>query len=1243
MYSKSLRLFSFLVIAALAAAPIALAQGIGGSISGRVVDQQNAVVVNASVRILNKATNQARIVSTDNDGNYEARELPPGLYDVIIEQAGFKPVRLEDVRLSVATTAKLQQAVLEPVPLEATVEVKAVSAETGLTDTTSPTLSTSFSDKQIRELPILSRDLNNLALLAPGVFSVRAFSFASTLVPFAANGSRGRDNNFIIDSVDNNEPLFGGAAAQFTNTDLFAEYRILTNQFKAEYGRNSGSVVNIITERGGNQLHGSAFWYGQHDNFNAQNSVERIAQLDTNTLFYENQLGFTLGGPIKKDKTWFFASYQWDRARQDLSPAYPLVVTIPQAAGLTALQPFAGQLTVRALLNNPTVASLPLQTAPCGSAGSGLPASNPCTVGQAAVFRRIPPATSATNCFIFPLPAGCNLTPVSFGTFLVPKAGIFDVRDHQGSFRFDHQLTSRDDIYARYLFDDLITPRTVGASPADVAFLDLGLLPEYRTFYQQRTQNLGLFWTHAWPTALHELRLSGTRIGIRVGPLGVDEQTRENVPAIVAVDSFALNTNAAGGGTPAGTASLLAAFGSAGVNFSLGRDTRPSKIASNLFQIQDNLSLSMGRHSIKLGANFVITDSNIRQTPGDLGLYLYAARFGGLGGFDAFVNNQPAAAYRRFTNFGGRGGDVLPLREFAQFYFVQDDIQLRPNFTLSVGMRYENYGQVINRLNELNPAFGGDVRTDNNNFAPRLGFAWSPWNKIVLRGGYGFFYNPTPFIIPLVAWQSGPISPLVTVSNPANVFPILPVLSSTVTIPFTDCSFTTLGGPATPQTCSTQDAISKTLTSPYVQNYSLSVQWQFYRDALLEISYVGSKGTSLFQRVDRNPIRGYLLDTASAGCVGAAFGGQCISFNSRGNATRGAITEVTNGAHSTYNALQISGTKRISRRTAFNFAVTAAYTWSHMIDNASEIFGPGSFRGLNLFTGGGADTEVNAISPFAQDYRNTTSAERGNSAFDRRHRFALSYLWNLPSPSSGVAKWALGGWQLNGFYTLQSGTPFSPINASTSSGCSDAFGDGLPTNDRPDVGSAGTAVNSVALINNRLCVDPRDFASLPAAVVTAIKGTNQVGGVLGPDYIDGSGNPTGPGANRFVQVGLNRVGNAGRNILTGPRYSNFDLAIFKNFPWGDGRWNIQLRAEAYNLLNHPNPGNPIGNVFTTSAQAVPAVAFLPVTATPARIIGTIPENTIDAQDQVTGQGQFLSRRYMNTSSRHFQFALKLQF
>lgn len=1247
--SHRLRLYSFVAMlaAGFLTASLAFAQSIGGSISGSVVDSSGGVVAGATVRIVNAATGQGRVLGTDSEGKYEARELPPGQYRVTIEQSGFRPVSLSAVQLGVGQNARVQTATLEPVALDEKVEVRVEAAQVALVDPTTPTLSTSFGERQIRELPIINRDLNNLALLAPGVFSVRAFSFASTLVPFAANGSRGRDNNFIIDAVDNNEPLFGGAATQFTNSDLFAEYRILTNQYKAEYGRNSGSVVNIVTERGGNRWRGTAFWFGQHDNFNASNSVERAAQLESNSLFYENQIGGTLGGPIKSESSWVFMSYQWDRARQDLSPLYPLVSTLPTPNGLAELAanpPFFNTPTVNHLLSLPSVNTVSSMTSPCGGTGSGLPTTNPCTISQT-----FAPLTSPGVPVALPGPDGMIFTPddtfvpVEFGTFLVPRAGLFDVRDHQGSVRWDQRLGNRDDIYVRYLFDDLATPVTGGSFPQEIAFQDLGLLPDYRTILLQRTQNLGLYWTRAWPRALHELRGSYSRISSTTGALDVDRSQREDIPAVTVLDSFALTT--APGGTPQGTASLLAAFRAAGDTFTIGRDTRPRLVNSNIFQVQDNVSITRGKHGIKFGINFVRTQTNIRETPSDLGQVFY-------GSFEQYVYDVPRLAIQRFPNYLGSGGDTLPLREFAWFTFFQDDIQVSPNFVLSLGLRYENYGQVINSIADKNPRFGTRMTTDMNNWAPRLGFSWSPAANTVIRGGYGFVYNPTPFVIPLLVYQSGPISPVFSFfSQPGvttiNPFPQEPWDSANLQLNFpgVDCSVAISSIPSTiaynPVNCTGQDKVTPNLRQPYAQNYSLSLQRQIGRDWLAEFAYVGSKGTKLFQRLDRNPHRGWdvLPGTTFADGVDTVGCVQFIGFDPackvpRRDAGRGAIAEVVNGANSVYHAGQISLTKRLSR--PHGLALTTAYTWSHMIDNASEIFGP-NVRFIDFRTAVLPQvTLVETITPFPQDPNNATSAERASSAFDRRHRLAASLLWSLPTPAAGAAGVLFGNWQLNGFFTYQSGQPFSPINGTGR--CTDVLGDGLPTNDRPDIGSPNAARGTVALLNNRLCLDPRDAGDPNIAALINFSRINPAAG----DYITPGGQPIAATDARFVQVGLNRTGNAGRNILIGPRLINVDMAVFKNFPWGETK-NLQFRLEAYNLLNHSNPGNPVGNVFTTNAQPVPAIAFQSGAPSPARVTGTIPENSIDAFDSVSTQSLFLSRQFMNTSARRLQFAVKYIF
>ena len=1158
----------------------AYGQGIGGAMEGTVKDESGGVVQAVLVRIQNIDTGQVRTVNSDSAGRYSARELPPGLYDITFQFSGYNTAKLSGVRLSVGQIARIGDVILTVAPAgEEKVEVK--ESEVAMVDYTTATLSTSFTNRQIRELPILTRDLNNLALFAPGVFSVRTFSFASTLVPFAANGSRGRDNNFIIDSVDNNEPLFGGAATQFTNTDIFAEYRILTNQFKAEYGRNSGSVVNIITERGGNLWHGTAFWFGQHDFLNASSQVERSAQLSGKTRMYENQLGGTIGGPLKKERTWIFGSYQWDRARIDLSPLYPLVATLPTAAGIAALGAFSSSPTVDHLLSTATVRDVPNLTSPCGAAGSGLPANNPCSIGTVFV----------------------GTTPIDFGTFLVPRAGLFDVRDHQASFRFDHRLTDRDDVYARYLVDDLRTPRTAGGAPSEVGFFDNGLLPDWRSVFRQRTQSLGLFWTHAWPTALHELRGSFTRISSQTGAFNVSDEHR-SMPGLTVFDNFARNVNTSDPqATPQGTASLFSAFTSAGQLFTLGRDTQPAQVNSNVFQLQDNVSLSRGRHSIKFGANFVRTQTNVRQIPSDLGQYIYLS-------FEDFVNNNAFFAFQRFGNFEGSGGDVLPLRELGQFYFIQDDIRISSHFTVNLGLRYENYGQMLHKLGELNPRVGTLPGTDGNNFAPRLGFAWSPDGKLIIRGGYGFFYNPTVFNIALLAWQSSPFSPAFFFF-PTNQFPERPFTTADV-IPSFDIPFTP------------EDGIDSTLRMPYVQNYSLSVQRQFGSDLMLEAAYVASKGTSLFSRRDLNPRGGW-----DRTCVAAVLTVADFCLTDRLDPNRSAITQVTNGAFSTYHAIQFSATKRLDPKTGT--AISAAYTWSHMIDNASEIFGPGVFRGdiFSILTGENRPLEV--ITPFPQIYNNTTTGEKGNSAFDRRHRLAISYLWVIPGPDAGAAKAMLGGWQMNGFFTVQSGQPFTPLNAFAR--CRDANGDGVLTNDRPDVGNPTAPENSVALLNNSLCFEPSSAAAIANPLVA---GAGQ--------YITPEGNPITPEQARFVQVPLGRSGNVGRNVLRGPRTTNLDMAVLKNVGFGERR-NLQFRIEVYNLFNTRNPGSPLGNVFTVDAQPSPSVGLSPIGpgTTPARIIGSIPENSLDAVDPITDQGLFLSRKFMNTSSRRFQFGVKFLF
>jgi hypothetical protein len=236
---------------------------------------------------------------------------------------------------------------------------------------------------------------------------------------------------------------------------------------------------------------------------------------------------------------------------------------------------------------------------------------------------------------------------------------------------------------------------------------------------------------------------------------------------------------------------------------------------------------------------------------------------------------------------------------------------------------------------------------------------------------------------------------------------------------------------------------------------------------------------------------------------------------------------------------------------------------------------------------------------------------------------AVSFLYDVPGPDAGAGRWFFGGWQLNGLITAQSGQPFTALNGIGA--CKDANGDGIFTNDRPLAGNPGAPADSVALLVN--CADQDGLYYHPADPSTTFNRDEAFQ------------------SSRFVQAAYNQLGNVGRNTLRGPNTINVDFAVFKNFPWGEGR-NLQFRFEAYNLFNRANPGNLIGNVFTTDAQPVPAVAFSGLRSTPARVTGVIPENEIDAVDVDSAGnpvGLFLSRKFMNTGSRRLQFGIKLIF
>jgi len=907
---------------------------------------------------------------------------------------------------------------------------------------------------------------------------------------------------------------------------------------------------------------------------------------------------------------------------------FPVVSPYPTPAGLAALRGLPQSLALLSYLNVPSVSAIPANTtAPCFSAPvpAGFSATNPCL-----------PAVNAL----------VGATNIPFSTYLVPDGNAYDVKDNQWSARIDHRLSNSSDFYGRYLFDELRAPRLAVANAGDSAFSDIGLYPDYRLLVRQRSQSLLLDHRYYWARSLNEFRFSFGRISRGTGPFQIPEAARNTQAAATVADNF-------GGFLP-----YQLNFSSAGRSFTIGRDSSPSQATTKIFQFQENFSHNLRTQSLKFGVNFVRILSAINSVPSDLGQYFFGSNSSGglLPGLTNFAT-EPAVgtsraifAIQRLPNLItnpissqviGQGDPQLSLREFDHFYFFQDDWRVTKRFTLSLGIRYENFGQPLNRLHNLNPR-APKVARDENNFGPRFGFAWSPFTHMVIRGGYAMMYNPMVLNIPLLVWQSAPISPFVVASTLGltqlpivRTFPNQPFTPASLNVNVSGCSTVidrAFAGTVPLINCSTQDTVDTKLVNPYVHNFSFGVQQELSNNMLFEVGYVGSKGTKLFQRTDENPFGGW-----NTACTGAPLlrGPSPSCILSRTSNARGAITKIGNGGNSIYHSLQTSLTRRMAPVGRLgDISFTVAYTWSHNIDNTSEIFGPGvRFIGNDIFGNFlnslfGSFENVEAISPYAQDPRNV-NLDRGNSSFDRRHRFVTSYLWSLGHSKNFL----VGGWQLAGIATYQSGQSYTPLNGNPFLNCFDPGGFGRVSTARPAIGNPSAPVNSVALLKDSRCTDT----------------------TLG--YKDASGATIAPATAHFVQVPLGFrpgqtftvggksfvAGSAGRNSLVGPNIVNWDFSLLKNIHIGESR-QLQFRVEIYDILNHRNPGNPIGNVFSTDAQFSPAFAFSPRFSA-AGVTGVIPENAIDSFDASSSAltNTFGSRKFMNTSSRRMQFGLKFFF
>lgn len=1100
------------------------AQTSRGTVSGTVNDQTGAVIAGASVVLTNVETTVTRSTVSNGDGLYRFDAVDLGTYTIKITAPGFGPLTKSNIVVSANLTSTVDTQ-LTPGTQELSVDVTAESG--ALLQTEAPVRGGNIDSTRITELPIATRNPVSLALTLPGVSSNRFGFGAST---FSVNGGRGRSNNFLIDGTENNDISVAGQGFQIKNTDAVQEVSVQTSNYDAEFGRAGGAVVNTITKSGTNKLHGTASWQYDSTRDDALTSTQSldptIRQRGYPPYGTEHFFSGTLGGPVflpklydGKDRTFFFAAYQNQRQASNSTAT----VTVPTAAGRATLRGLAAAGV------NPRL-DLLLQVT------NGVDATaNP-----------------------FKIALGGGRPDAEFGSAVTAFAQTFVEPQYQ--FRVDHKVSEKSQLSGRYLFADQFNP--VGGAT-------LGL-PGFTTSIANRFQNFLISETHVFtPSLTNELRLSYNRIALAfpndsANPLG------QTLPSIVINGVTDVN--------------------GAGFNFGIQTNLPQGRIANN-YVIQDTVTYIRGNHTFRTGLD-LLQQRSLQFAPiNERGALTYAAGggFTGLANYlDDFGGSGPAGGSATRTFGSPRYYPEL----FRQAYFFQDRWRFNEALTLTLGVRYENFGNPINSIRTA--AFTGlfnvdpvtlqgpysqpsKVKDDNNNWAPTLGIAYSPSFK---NGVLGSLFGDRKSVI-RAGYQIGYDSFFNNIaSNAATSSPNVVATQVNSTATGTSRGLASLSGqlPTTPRALTPRDAqtlADPNLVNPYYQRWSLGVQRELPGALMLDVSYVGSKGTKLFMNEDRNPLVPAAQRITPAGYTGVTTG--------RLDNIQGGRTVRGNAGSSSYNAGQLQLTRRFSK----GLALSSSYTYSKLIDNNSEIFAStglsnGSLSIIPLVLGG---------------ERN----DRAVGLFDRTHRAVFTYVYDLPfmRDQKGWLGQIAGGWQFSGITTFESGVPYTVVNGADSNNLAG-------NNDRPDLNPNGQ----------------RGVRAIPATATSP-----SATGYVNPDVIIGQTStgtnifaPIDPATARYVALaaGLGRTGTAGRNTERTRGTNNFDFNIAKRFRVTEGT-SLEFRTEFFNVFNHPQYG---------SLSISP---FAPATAGPAADVINTPT------------GQFLQPQFGDGGGRVIRYLLKLKF
>jgi hypothetical protein len=1138
MKQSSLRLIALFGVLLLSSVWL-FGQAETGLIEGTVTDSSNAVVSGAKVTVVSTATNLTRSTVTASAGEYTITNLPPNTYTLTIEHTGFQKYSRQ-VQVLVGSRNEVS-AQLNITGASTTVEVTA-SGETAAVNTETQTLSQVVTAQQITDLPTLTRNPYDLVATSG---NVAEDTQSNRGAGYAINGQRSANTDVLLDGGENVD-LFTATVGQSVPLDSVQEFRVVTSDFTAEYGRAGGGVINVTTKSGTNQFHGSLYEFNRVSAL-AANTYQNDANDVTKPGFTRNQFGYSIGGPIVKNKLFFFSSTEWTRVRSSATNTQsiidPAFLALPQVSANT-------KNFFNAFGTKPRAGLQVLSTTDWGTANGG----------KCGIILACNAPFGETVAYSVPSDSGAGAPQNTYSTVA----------------RVDYNFSDRTTLYGRYaLYSEDDFAGFVNSSPY------LGYDTGQTNFNQSVLINL----THVFsPNIVNSVKFTYNRLN-NLQPLGTNPV------------SPTLYTSTSGlPPLPHTTGALVFP----GYSETTPGNAIPFGGPQNVYQFGDDLSWTKGRHQMKFGGFYIQTRDNRA-----FGAYENAVEsLSSSGSVAGAATGLLTGQLYQFQGAVYPQGQFPCTRDAANHYVVtpsclltlpvgapafnrnnryndgmfygQDSWKLSPKLTVNLGVRWEYYGVQHNANPALDSNFylgtgatlfdqvrtgtaqiadkspvGGLWASDKNNWAPRVGFAYDVFGNgmMSLRGGYGIGYERNFGNVTFNVIQNPPNYAVISVVSgtdvPKGTLPIYVANNGPLAGAGSTCGGNPLVVPGT--SCFPNPslrAVQQNIPTAYVQFWSGAMDYQVLKSSVLSFEYTGSKGTHEYDIANLN-----------AGGYGSAFLGDARTAN-RLNYQYTNINYRGSEGFNQYNGLNV----KFQSNNLFNkgLYLNANYTWSHAIDNLSSAFSDGYSGGYGL----------GYLDPY------NANLDKGNADYDIRNRFVLSGTWNIPwggSSSNAVERQVLGGWSFSPIVNVRSGLPYSIYDCTNLGAVGYTCPRWIPNQ---PVSQNGSSSNSSAVGPNlfnylQLPIDPNTGIPVNAGDALAVPTCQYLD--HGNCVYSSSGLPQGH-----------------RNAFRGPGFWNINFVIAKNFKLTE-RFNMQFRSEFYNAFNHSNYYIQTGNLDVEDGTGVTAI------------------------------------------------------